>query len=98
MEAHLQNGVCLFFGEFKSGGEFEVGVVLIGALLDDADDFVDIGKRQNEPLHDVGAFLRLGEVELRAADDDFLLVLQVIIENVAQRQVSGLGAVLDEGK
>ena len=40
--------------------------------------FVDVGKRQNEAFDDVRALLRPRQVEAGAADDDFLLMLEVV--------------------
>lgn len=42
------------------------------------------------------ALLGAGKVELRAADDDFLLVVEIVHENLAQVEDFRLGAVLDE--
>ena len=42
------------------------------------------------------ALLGAGKVELRAADDDFLLMLEIVHEDLAQVENFRLGAVLDE--
>ena len=82
LKAHFEDGVRLFFGQFKRRRELLRRVVLVRRLLDDADDLVDIGERQDEPFQDMGALLRLGELEAGAAGDDLLLMGEVVDEDL----------------
>lgn len=96
LETHFENGVCLFIGQFKGGGQLGRGVVLVRRFLDDADDFVDVGKREDEPFDNVRALFRLAEVEARAPRDDLLLVREIADEDLPQIEQLGFGAVLHE--
>ena len=59
-------------------------------------DLVNVVKRDLVALKDVGARLCLFEIELGAANDDLLLVSNVVIENL--RQGKNLGLVVNKGE
>ena len=96
LQAHLQDGVRLLVGEFKGLHQALAGDVFIRRLLDDGDDFVDIRQRQHQTSHDVRPLFRLGKVETGAADDDFLLMLDIVMD--ALLEVEHLGLAVDEGE
>ena len=96
LQAHFENRVRLPLGKLERGGQAFRRLVLIRRFLDDPDDLVDIGERKDKPFDDMRALLGAGKIELRAADDDFLLVVEIVHENLAQVEDFRLGAVLDE--
>ena len=66
--------------------ELRAGRVAVAAAADELDDRVEVVERDEQALEDVGARLLLGQLELRAADDDLALVGDVGAEDLAQRQ------------
>ena len=78
LQSHLEDGVRLLFAEREGLEELRGRIVLIARALDDGDDFVDVGKRQNEAFDDMRALFRPREIEAGAAGDDFLLVFEVV--------------------
>ena len=78
LQSHLEDGVRLLFAEREGLEELCGRVVLIARALDDGDDFIDVGERQNEAFDDMRALFRPRKVEAGAAGDDFLLMFEVV--------------------
>ena len=84
----------LLAGEALHQRFFRVGDRSRGA--DDMHDLVDMVDGDAQALEDMGAVERLFEVELRPAQDNFLLVVEIVDERIAQRQ--HLRRVVDDGE
>ena len=54
-------------------------------LANDLDHLVDVVDGDLEPFEDVLALERLVELELRAPDDDFVAVRDVVLEHLLER-------------
>ena len=61
-------------------------VVGVGGGADERDDRVDVVERDEVALEDVRAALRLAQLVLRAADDDLALEVEVVRDELEQRQ------------
>ena len=83
-EAHLHDGLCLHIvkAEALHEGDFAFRDRL--GISQDGDDFIDEVERDHEAFQNVGALLRLFKVELRAAQHNFTLELDVFLQNIAQ--------------
>ena len=62
-----------------------LAVGVSSARADDLDHLVDVVDGDLEPFEDVLALERLVEIELRAPDDDFVAVLDVVLEHFLER-------------
>ena len=79
-EAHVEDRLGLALGELEALLELRAGRRRVLGRANDLDDRVDVVDRDLEAFEDVLALERLVEVELRAADDDFVAVRDVVLE------------------
>ena len=85
-EAQVEDRRRLEDRELEPLDELVARGVAVARPADELDDRVEVVERDEEALEDVGAGLALGELVLRAADDDLALVLDVVLEDLAQRE------------
>ena len=84
LQTHFEDGHGLFLAEEETLRQLVYGVLSVRALFEQFHHFVDVGERDGKTVEDVLSLLRLFEVELRAADDDVLLVRDVIFEDLLE--------------
>ena len=85
-QTHVQNRLRLLVGQRKALHELNLRLARVRASADDAHDLVDVVQRDEQALQDVGAGLGLVQVVARPAGDDVLLMLQVVIEHLSERE------------
>ncbi len=90
---HFENGVCLLLAQFEAARQLFDRFLLVAGLFDDLDDFVDIRKREHQPLDDMRPLFRLVEIVSGSADDDLFLMVEIVIENIAQVENFGFRTV-----
>ena len=56
------------------------GLLAVGGFADDADEFVQVGQRDEVAFERLGALLGLAQFKAGAADDDLAAVLDVAID------------------
>ena len=95
-QAHVQNGLRLLLGEVEARHQRVARDVRALALADGAHDLVDVVQRLEQALQDVRARLGLVQVVAGAAGGDLLLVLQVVVEHLVQRE--HLRLAVDQGQ
>ena len=93
LQAHIQNGLGLDLIQVKALAQALPGVVIAGA--DDVDDLVDVVLGHQQALQQVGPLLGLFQVEPGAADDNLLLIGDVLIQDVPQGEDLGLELSVD---
>ena len=83
-QTHVQNRLRLLVGEVEPlhQGRFRGVGVFAGA--DDGHNLVDVVKRLQQTFQNMRAGERLVEVKARAAGDNVLLMLQIVVHHVAQ--------------
>ncbi|MPM56764.1 hypothetical protein SDC9_103578 [bioreactor metagenome] len=86
LETHVQNRLRLPLGEAEALYELLPRLVWTCALLDEVYNLVDVVQRDDEAFQNMEALLRAVEVIGRAAGDNVFLMLEIIIEHIAQRQ------------
>ena len=96
LQAHVQNGLRLHLIQPEARHEVFAGVVV--ALADDLDDLVDIVLGDEQTLQQVGALQRFIQIEPRAADDDFLLEVQILVNNMPQGEDLRLALIVHQGQ
>ena len=62
--------------------QLDPGLVAVVRVSDDADELVEVGQRAEVALERLGAGLGLGQLEARAAQDDFAAMLNVGIDHL----------------
>ena len=85
-QAQVDDGLGLLVAEAEALHEAHLGRFGVLARPDDADDLVQVGDGDQQAFQDVGPLLGLVELEPGAADDDVLLVGDVVAQHVAQRE------------
>ena len=88
-EPQVDDGLGLLLAQAEAIYEAHLGGLGVLAGADDADDLVQIGDGDQQAFQDVGPLLGLVELEARPPDDDFLLVRDVVAQDVAKRQRLG---------
>ena len=88
-QAHLQDGLGLHVVQAEGVEHALLGLCVVARGADDVDDLVDVVDRDEQALEDVDAGARLVEVVLGAAGHDVDLMIDVVVEHLAQRE--GLG-------
>ena len=83
-QTHIQNRLRLFVGEGKALHELRLRLHRVRAVADDTDNLVDVVQRDQQAFQNVGARLGLVQIVARAAHDDVLLVLEVMVEHLVQ--------------
>ncbi len=85
-EAEVEDRLCLDLGELEA--LHQTGARRVGVLgrADQRDHRVEVVERDQVALEDVRTLLGLPELELRAADDDRALELEVVAQELEQRQ------------
>ena len=88
-QLHLEDGRSLLGRKVKALDQAPagLGVGLRGA--DDADDLVDMVESHQVALEDMGTRLGLLEVKAGAAGDDIDLVVDIVLQHLAQAQAFG---------
>ena len=93
-EAHVEDRVALLLAQAEPLPELGIRLGRVVRAPDDLDHLVDVVDGDLEALEDVLPRLRGVEVELGAADDDLVAVLDVVLEHLLQ--VHDLGRALVE--
>ena len=88
LQAHVQDGLGLHVVQAEAVHQALLGVIIGGA--DDVDDLVDVVLGHQQTLQQVGPLLGLAQVIFGAADDDLLLIGDILVQNVPQGQDAGL--------
>ncbi len=88
-EPHVEDRLGLPLAEPEPALQLCAGRGGILRRADEGDDLVDVVDGDLEPLEDVLPFERLVEVELRAAHDDFVPVLDIVLEALLEREHLG---------
>ena len=85
-ETHIEDRGSLFFRKaefFHQGSSCDV---VRAGLSDRTDDFIDMIKSDQQAFQNVGFGLCLVQFILRSSGDDFFLMLQVVVQDLAQIQ------------
>ena len=85
-EPHVEDGLGLELGEVEPLHEVVARVLDLARFADRLDHRVEVVEGDLEALEDVGPGARLAEVELGPATDDLAPVVDVVLEDAAQRQ------------
>ena len=67
--------------EFE-GEQFDSRFVAIGRTADDADEFIEVGQRDEITFERFGALLRFAQLETRPAQNDFAAMLDVSVRSL----------------
>ncbi len=95
-KTHVQNGLGLLFREFKGLHEAGLRGGSIRRIPDEGHDFVDVVECFQQTFQNMSTGLCFVQVKLGSAGDNILLMLQIIIDDVAQIQHAGLA--VDQGE
>ena len=79
---HVEDCLCLDLSEAKTDHQFLLGVIVRGS--DGRDDFVDIVECYDESFEDMSPGLCFGEVEPGPSCDYYLLVLEILFEDLPE--------------
>ena len=96
LEAEVEDGLCLFLGEFEAVHECRARDVCGTAFADGGDDGVEVVEGDGESFEDVGACLCLRQFVLCAPRDDGFLMVDVVLKDVLEVHDDGLS--VDEGE
>ena len=75
-------------GEIE-GQQLDLGLLAVGGVADDADEFVQVGEGDEIAFQHFRALFRLAQFEFRAADHHFAPVLDVAIDQLLEPQRLG---------
>ena len=81
-QTHVNDCLGLCVGEFKAFHELSLGCLDIFGTADNCDDLVDIVKRDQQTFQNMSPLLRFVEIILCPSGDDFLLMHQVVHQNI----------------
>ena len=94
-EAHIHDGLALQLVEGKASFQGSLGIDGSLAFFDDIDHLVDVVACNDETFQDVGPFLCLAQVVLRAPDGYVVPVLNKVADEIPEGEK--LWASLDQG-
>ena len=86
LQAQLEDRLGLDVGEAEALDQALAGGVAVARAADQLDDLVEVVERDQQALEAVDARLERAQLVLGAADDDLALVLDVVADDLAQRQ------------
>ena len=86
LEAHLEDGRALDVVQAKAVVHALLGLGVVTRRADDVDDLVDVVDGDEKALEDVDPLLGLVEVVLGPARDDVDLVVDVVVQDLAEAQ------------
>ena len=89
-QLHIQNCLRLELAQFEALDQVFLGNVGILRFADGLDDRIQVGQRDQVPIQDVLAGAGFLQLEIRAADDDCLPVLDEDLQSPFQRQSARL--------
>ena len=81
-KSHVQNGLSLLVREFILVHQAILGYFAALRISDDADDRIDMVKRNFQAFQNMCSCLRFFQVKCSPATNDVLLMLQVILQNL----------------
>ena len=87
LQAQVQDCLGLYIAQSKPGHQGFLGLLDVLGLTDQADDFVQVVHRDNQPFQDVRLLFRLVKLIFGAAGHHFLLVGDVILYCFNQPQL-----------
>ena len=85
-QAHVDDGLRLRLVQVEAG--LQVALCIGGgfAVADDVNHLVDVVHGNDQAFQDVGALLRLLQIELRAADGDLVAMVDEVLDALLQRE------------
>ncbi len=86
LEPEVEDRLRLDLGELERLDQAGARLVRIGRCADERDHRVEVVERDEVALEDVGALLGLAELVLRAARDDLALVVEVVTDELEERE------------
>ena len=95
-QLHLEDRVRLRLGQVEAAHERRPGGIGVGRGADRGDHAVEVVERDLQPLEDVGALLRPGEVELGPPPHDLAPEADVVLEHPLEAKRDRLP--VDEGE
>ena len=85
-QAQVEDRRRLDLGQREARDELVARVLAVARGADELDDRVEVVERDEQALEHVDAALEHAQLVLRAAHDDLALVLDVVLDDLAQRQ------------
>ena len=85
-EAEVEDRLRLDLRELEARHQLRARVVRVGRAADDRDHLVEVVERDQVAAQDVRAGFGLAQVVLQPARDDLPLVLEIVVEQVAQAE------------
>lgn len=85
-ELHIDDSLSLLIGQAEAVVQFFFGFVVGAGTTDDLDDFVDIIHGDLQAFDNVLALFCFAQVVFGPADDDLLLMVDVVAEHLTQRE------------
>ena len=83
-EAHVEDRLRLQLGELEALDQAVAGGLGVARAADQLDHRVEVVERDQQPLEDVGARLRLAQLVLGAAGHDLALVGDVVLDQLLE--------------
>ena len=93
-QAHIADRLCLYIAQVEAIHQVLLGIVV--RITDDLDDFVDVILCDQQALQEMGALLCLAEIVTGAALQNLFLEVQILVNDLAQGQNTGLRLVIDQ--
>ncbi len=88
LQTHIQNGLCLNIIQTEALHQLLLGIII--GRADDMDDLVNVVLGDEQTLQQVRPLLCLAQVVLRPPGQNFLLVGQILVNDLPQGQDPGL--------
>ena len=88
-QAHFENSRRLGFGKIEALDQLRRSFLVGLGAANDGDDLVDVIERDKQAFQDMSALLGLAQVVARAADDNVLLVLDIVEQHLFERKRVG---------
>lgn len=89
-EAQIENSLRLHFRQFETRHQLAAGIGGAFRFFDDCDHFVDIAYRYDQPFEDMAPLFRLVQIEQSTAQDNLLLILDVMADDFHEAELLGL--------
>ncbi len=86
LQAHVQDGLCLEFGELELLHQTVLRGLHIARRLDELDDRIDVVQSDDESFQDMRALLRLIQLELRASHHHGIAMGNEVLHDLLQRE------------